>query len=177
MIRLEIATRMLLTGVVWAAGTVAILLVLVLAAPKLVGGQSFAVLSDSMHGAVDTGDEVVVLKQPASEIEPGQIVAFNDPEGTGKLFQHRVQRVDQRAGWIEVVTKGDANTASESWRTAVDSDVGRVVLVVPKAGFLLGKLGDPDVRTGVLGVPAVLVAVLMLIGIWRRPKEIEFQDV
>ncbi len=169
MIRARVGARMLATMACWAAIAALVGLVALLALPRCFGGQSFAVLSNSMKGSVNTGDEVIVMPLPASEIEVGEIVAFDDPEGTGKLFQHRVQRVERAQGQVRVITKGDANDVPEHWRVGVDEQVGRVVAVLPKVGYAVGRLSGPSVRAALLVVPSVLLAFFILSSIWRRP--------
>lgn len=169
--RAEIATRMAGVAVLWAAGTALVAMVLLLAAPRLVGGQSFAVLSDSMHGAVDTGDEVVVLPHAAAEIERGQIVAFDDPNGSGRLFQHRVLSVVPHGEALRVTTKGDANNVSETWQVDRDGEVGRVVAVVPKLGYVLDRIASPLGTRLLVVIPALALMLLALYWIWRPAQD------
>lgn len=171
--RAEIALRMLGVALLWTAGTALVTLVLLLAAPRLVGGQSFAVLSDSMHGAIDTGDEVVVLPHDAADIERGQIVAFDDPNDSGRLFQHRVLSVVSHGEALRVTTKGDANNVSETWQVPRDGEVGRVVAVVPQLGYLLDRVANPLGTRLLVVVPALALMLLALYWIWRpaRPAD------
>lgn len=156
----------------------------VLAIPKFFGGQSYSVLSGSMSPVVNTGDMVTVIPIKGKDMKTGDIVAFSDPEGTGKLFQHRVQslkRTGVNGTTISVVTKGDANTATEKWMTTQNAKVGKVILVVPKAGFIFGNLtgGKPvsilnkEIPLGmaiILGL-VIIVSIIVLIGIFREPNE------
>lgn len=159
-------TRVLLVAVVAAFGVLALILV----APKVVGGQSLSVLSGSMSPAVDTGDMVVIVPQAAEDIKIGQIVAFNDPNGSGDLYQHRVQYVGESGNTIQVVTKGDANMSGEKWQTTPGSDVGRVALVVPKLGFAIGTLtgGKPVILAGrevPIGTLLIIIGLFVFGGI------------
>jgi len=179
-IKLEVATRFLLRVLTVAVITVGFGVLLFLAAPKIVGGQSFSVLSNSMSPVVETGDMVVVVPQSATDIKVGQIVAFNDPDGSDRLFQHRVQSV-QRTGvnetTVAVVTKGDANTSAERWSVKSDQEVGEVVAVIPKIGYatsflLEGQrvtLLDREFSVGMLALLGLLfvLALLALIGNFR----------
>lgn len=164
-IGLEVSVRFVLRVVLVSLVVAFGVLALILVAPKVVGGQSLSVLSGSMSPAVDTGDMVVIVPQAAEDIEIGQIVAFNDPNGTGDLYQHRVQYVGESGNTIQVVTKGDANVSGEKWQTRPGSEVGRVALVVPKIGLAIGTLtgGKPVVLAG-REVP--LGTLLIIIGLF-----------
>lgn len=176
-IKLEIGIRLATRITLMAAATMAIALAAVLVAPKIVGGQSLSVLSGSMAPAVNTGDMVVVVPQPATDIHVGQIVAFNDPNGSGRLYQHRVQSVREDNGQMIVVTKGDANNTGEHWQTPTGTDVGRVMLVVPYIGSVIGRItgGEPvqlmgrDIPLGTLLITAILfvLAGFVIAGILR----------
>ncbi|MBN8868020.1 MAG: signal peptidase I [Solirubrobacterales bacterium] len=171
-----------------AIATVAIALAAILIAPKAVGGQSFSVLSGSMAPAVNTGDMVVVVPERADAVRVGQIVAFNDPDGSGRLYQHRVQSVREDNGQVIVVTKGDANNTGEHWQAPVDSDVGRVVVVVPHIGWVVGHVtgGKPidvlgrEVPMGTLALALMLfaLAAVVIAGILRSssPEETATSD-
>lgn len=184
-LRLEITVRWISRTIVWAIATGAIAIATVMAGPALVGfipgmpdAHSASVLSGSMSPAVDTGDMTLIVRQDAEDIEIGQIVAFNATDGSGKLLQHRVQYVGESGNTIQVVTKGDANTAGEKWQTTPGETVGKAVLVVPKLGFIIGKItgGEPvalagrDIPLGSVVVMAILIvaAVVVIIGILRK---------
>lgn len=165
-VSIRFVARVLLVALVAAFGALALILV----APKVVGGQSLSVLSGSMAPAVNTGDMVVIVPQAAEDIKIGQIVAFNDPNGSGDLYQHRVQYVGESGNTIQVVTKGDANVSGEKWQTRPGSDVGRVALVVPKLGFAIGTLtgGEPVILAGreiPIGTLLIIIGLFVFGGI------------
>lgn len=164
--RTRAATRLFATAIGWAGLAALLALLILFAGPRLLGGHSYAVLSDSMRGAVDTGDQVIVMPQAASTLRPGQIAAFDDPSGSGQLLQHRVVRSELAQGRIEVTTRGDANTAIERWQVPADGEVGRVVARVPWAGYAFGRLGTTAGRIA-LPLIAVIAATALLLGaIW-----------
>ena len=163
-------TRALFTALVWAAAAFALGLFALAAAPRLVGGKSYTVLSNSMKGSVEAGDQVIVLPRRAREIAVGEIVAFADPEGSGRLLQHRVQRVDRRGGRVAVITMGDANSGVERWSLPGTASVGRVVAVLPRAGYIFGPIGTPPLRGLLAALAWLAILALILTAIWRRPR-------
>lgn len=165
--------RLLMTTVAWAVGSGTLLLVAALLAPRLAGGGSYTVVSGSMRGSVDVGDQVLVVPRPPTDIHAGDIVAFADPEGSGRLFQHRVQRIEGRGGEVEVVTMGDANTGYERWRAPAAGTIDQVVTVLPLAGYLVGPITRPIVRAAIAAISWSTLLVVVLLGLWRRPREPE----
>jgi signal peptidase len=156
---------------------------LALAAPKLIGGQSYSVLSGSMSPVVNTGDMVAVVPIKGSEIKTGEIVAFSDPD-SGKLFQHRVKSVERTGNdqtTVSVITQGDANTASEEWAVNENAEVGQVVFVVPWVGNVVGRVtgGKPvtifnkpiPLGTAIILGLALIFGLIILVQIFREPED------
>ena len=136
-------------------------------APQLVGFRSFTVRSGSMTPAIETGD--VEVTQPISPLSArvGDIVTFVDPEGTGKLFSHRVQSVRVVGDEVAFVTRGDANTSTERWRVPVGGSIGRVVYRIPKVGYALAWVDSAPARLALIAIPALLLLWAALVRIWR----------
>jgi signal peptidase len=168
------AGRRLLTLVLWVglgllAGTL-----LAAVAPQLAGYRSFTVRSGSMTPAIETGD--VVVTEPISPLAArvGDVVTFVDPEGTGKLFSHRVQSLRAEGDEVAFVTRGDANTSTEHWRVPADGSIGRVAYRIPKVGYALAWIDSGPARLALIAIPALLLLWAALVRIWRpqHPAEI-----
>lgn len=158
----------------WLCLGFAFTLLLAAALPLAVGDRSLTVLSGSMAPTIDTGDVVVTEPLTPAAVEIGDIVTFRDPEGTEKLYSHRVQSVDPAGGEVRFVTRGDANTSVERWQVPADGTVGRVVYRVPKLGFAVAWIGTPMARGALMVLPALALCWLLLARIWRRPPQPEF---
>lgn len=165
---MSVALRRLRIGATWTVLGLALAVLLAVVAPLAVGDRSFTVLSGSMTPAIETGDVVVTEPIAPSAARVGDIVTFSDPEGTGKLFSHRVQSVQAGGGQFHFVTRGDANTSTERWNIAADGTLGRVVYRVPKVGWVLAWAGTGPGRLGLLVLPALALCALGLVRIWRR---------
>jgi signal peptidase I len=163
-----IALRRLRIGATWTALGLLLGVLLAIVAPLAGGDRSFTVLSGSMSPAIDTGDVVVTEPIAPAQAQVGDVVTFTDPEGTGKLFSHRVQSVHSGGGQVHFVTRGDANTSTERWNVAADGTVGRVLYRVPKVGWVLAWAGTGPGRIGLLVLPALALCALGLARIWRR---------
>jgi signal peptidase I len=147
-------------------------------APQLAGYRSFTVRSGSMTPAIETGD--VVVTKPVSPLaaQVGDVVTFVDPEGTGKLFSHRVQSVRAVGEEVAFVTRGDANTSTEHWRVSADGSIGRVAYRIPKIGYALSWIDSGPARLALVAIPALLLLWAALVRIWRpapkvRPSEVD----
>lgn len=139
--------------------------------PRIAGYVPYTVLTGSMSPAIAPGDIVIDERLPARHLRAGDIVTFADPERRGRMITHRVRRIDVRGSEVAVVTRGDANTVDERWRTRAAGHVGRVVARVPYAGFLTSWIRSPHGRLLLLVVPAVLLAVLELHATWRPARK------
>jgi signal peptidase I len=142
-------------------------------APQLAGYRSFTVRSGSMTPAIETGDVVVTEPIAPLAARVGDIVTFVDPEGTGKLFSHRVQSVRAEGGQVAFVTRGDANTSTEHWRVPADGSIGKVVYRIPKVGYALAWIDSPPARLVLVAIPALLLLWAALLRIWRPERAAE----
>jgi signal peptidase len=142
-------------------------------APQLAGYRSFTVRSGSMTPAIETGD--VVVTEPISPLSArvGDVVTFVDPEGTGKLFSHRVQSVRAVGDKVAFVTRGDANTSTEHWRVPADGSIGEVAYRIPKVGYALSYIDSGPARLALIAIPALLLLWAALVRIWRPERTAE----
>lgn len=146
-------------------------------APQLLGFRSFTVRSGSMTPAIETGD--VVVTQPISPLDArvGDVVTFVDPEGTGKLFSHRVQSVRAVGDEVAFVTRGDANTSTEHWRVPANGSIGHVAYRIPKIGYALSWIDSGPARLALIAIPALLLLWAALLRIWRPQPEVRRSEV
>lgn len=158
--------RRLLAGVVRGCIVAAVLAVV---APAVLGWKTMTVMSGSMSPTIRTGDAVVAKPVAAADLRPGDVATFKDPEGTARLITHRVLAVAVTDGRVHVTTRGDANNTTESWEAATTGRVGRVVYRIPHIGFVLVPAASPFGRLLLVGLPVLLLGLLVLIRVWRRP--------
>jgi signal peptidase len=145
-------------------------------APQLAGYRSFTVRSGSMTPAIETGDVVVTKSIAPSAARVGDVVTFVDPEGTGKLFSHRVQSVRAVGDEVAFVTRGDANTSTERWRVPATGSIGQVAYRIPKIGYALSSVDSPPARLALIAIPALLLLWAALLRIWRPASEVRPQE-
>ena len=156
-------------------GAVATLLCLALAAilliPAALGFERYVIVSGSMTGAYDRGSIVFDEEVPVTDLKVGDTITYAPPSGTvsDELVTHRIVWIGQDAQGLSTFrTKGDANEAADPWTFTLDKpEQARVAFSVPYVGYLLAALSFPAVRMLAIGIPAILVAFLILRGIWR----------
>jgi signal peptidase I len=103
--------------------------------------------TDSMRPAIAAGDVIVDETVPASHLRPGQIASIEDPGAGGRLITHRVVSASTGGARTVIVTRGDANDASERWVLAADAPVKRMVARIPWIGHVVAWLAAPLLRT------------------------------
>lgn len=91
------------------------------------------ILSGSMVPVMNVGDVAIIHKIPGTEAEIGDIVMF--PFGNMKVT-HRVIAVQEEDGGRYFITKGDASGEPDGGLLAEKNVHGKVVMVVPKLGYL-----------------------------------------
>jgi signal peptidase len=154
------------TGAAVAFVLAAALLVLV---PALIGWQRYAIVSGSMTGTYDKGSLVLDEVVPVRALRVGDVITYMPPAGD-HLITHRISWIGKDATGARVFrTKGDANPVADGWTFRLDRDTqARVRVGVPYVGYALMALGRRDVRMVRIALPALLIAGMSLVGLWRR---------
>ena len=93
--------------------------------PSLIG-------SGSMSPNILVGDIVIAREAPIETIMVGDVIAFYQE---GVTIVHRVIEIDNHAGQIIFITKGDANNSADPPVLAGNYQ-GKVVLTIPKIGWI-----------------------------------------
>lgn len=84
--------------------------------PNIAGTFPMVVLTDSMYPEFQAGDLIFCHTKSASDVRPGDVIAFFDPAGNGKsIVTHRVESITtDENGSLAWVTKGDANNVKDN---------------------------------------------------------------
>jgi signal peptidase len=165
---LRIAWRAL-TGPALAAGVGLAALMLI---PAALGYERYVITGDSMSGTIDRGSLVFEEVVPVEELERGDVITYEPPaeKSTAGLVTHRIVDTgtdDRGDRWFR--TKGDANESVDPWRFTLDEPTqARSTFHVPYVGYAFAALSLKELRMVVIGGPALLIAVLLLAGLWRQ---------
>lgn len=135
----------------------AIVAVLLVGAPRVLGWQAHALGSGSMQPAIAAGSVVVLRPVAAEDLIVGEVVGVRTEDG---VLVHRVVAIEADGS---LALKGDANEVVDARTWPRTSVIGSVAYAVPLAGFAALVLQDP-----VLGFLPALTLVASL-AVLARP--------
>jgi signal peptidase I len=128
------------------------------------------VLSGSMRPAFAPGDMVVVTPERVTDVRVGQVISYRIPIGDHHVESHRVIAVIRRGERVAVRTKGDANAAPDPWTATLHGTTAlRVRGVLPRLGSVVLWLRTPLLHELTVFLTPLLLALLGVLQIWRRP--------
>jgi signal peptidase len=138
--------------------------------PALLGFQRYVITSGSMTGTYDRGSLVFDRVVATSSLRAGDVITFRPPGQTG-LVTHRILWMRSVRGQRVLRTQGDANRVPDVWGAFAlhGARQARVAFHIPYVGYVLGALSQRRVRMVVIGLPALLIALVTLAGLWRTP--------
>jgi signal peptidase len=160
----------LVAGALVAAAVALAALMLV---PALLGYQRYVITGGSMTGTYDRGSLVFDRSVPTAALREGDVITFRPPPSAGVthrgLVTHRITAITHdRTGARVFRTQGDANRTADPYAFSLHRETqARVAFHVPYAGYAFAALGIRWVRMLVIGLPALLVALAVLAGLWR----------
>jgi signal peptidase len=144
----------------------------VMLVPAALGYHRYIILTGSMTGTYDTGSLIFDKEVPTSTLKVGDPITYAPPPGASpnqKLVTHRIAKIlpgpnGQRA----FVTKGDANEREDPWKfTLPQPTQDKVSFHIPYVGYVFMFLSVREYRTALLGLPALLIAGWLVLGLWR----------
>jgi signal peptidase I len=160
-------------GAVSALASLAVLAVAVtMLVPPLLGYERYVITGGSMAGTYDRGSVVFADRVPVEDLRVGDAITYSPPEGASadERITHRIAAIRRDPMGNRLFrTKGDANGAADPWRFRLDEPVqARVAFHVPYAGFPIMALADRTARILAIGLPALLIALSLLVRLWRE---------
>jgi signal peptidase I len=140
--------------------------------PAALGYQRYVITGGSMTGAYDRGSIVFDRQVPVGDLRLGDVITYKPPPSAhvDGLVTHRIVAIrHSRRGRPVFRTKGDANPAPDPWHfTLSAASQPRVAFSIPYVGYGLAALSIRQVRMLAIGLPALLIALSLLIGLWRE---------
>ena len=120
----------------------------------------YVVSSGSMIHVLEVYDVLIVDgKVPFKDVQVGDIIVFNRPNGHDRVIVHRVVAIlDEREESKNVRTKGDANPISipgTDYHITDEEYIGKVAYVIPQIGYV----------TRILTPPINYIIIAVIIGI------------
>ena len=140
-------------------------------APAVAGYDRYVITGSSMGSTLPRGSVAYERAVPVADLRKGDVITYFH---SGARVTHRIVSIGSDAHGRRLFrTRGDANRTPDPWRFTLDRRTQPVVRFhVPYAGFVLSALSMRPVRMAVIGVPALAVALLVLLGARRPPREV-----
>ncbi|HKG37721.1 MAG TPA: signal peptidase I [Conexibacter sp.] len=143
--------------------------------PAVLGFHRYVILTGSMTGTYDPGSIVYDRPVPTSTLKVGDSITYAPPPGASlhDRVTHRIYRVSAASDGRRVFqTKGDFNELPDNWRFVLPQPTqDKVVFHIPYVGYAFELLSVPQYRKIVIGIPAVLVAMWVIAGLWKEGGE------
>ncbi len=135
--------------------------------PGLFGYQRFVVVGGSMEPTIHRGSLVFDEVVPVGSLATGDVITYVPP-GHSDPVTHRIIERDSDRGELVYRTKGDANEEPDLRPFTLDRPTqARVAFDVPYVGFLFMFLASQQARFFMLVLPAIALALFMLVRLWR----------
>ena len=137
--------------------------------PALLGYQRYVITGGSMTGSIPKGSVIYSRLTPVEALREGDVITFVPP-GHSQPVTHRILSVGPDAGGeLTFRTKGDFNEAADPWDVHLTDPVqARYSFHIPYLGYMLAALAIRQVRMLLIGVPAVVIALSLLVSLWRE---------
>ena len=156
--------RRLLDGLLLALVAVSLGVLVLGRVVPLLGHPTLVVAGPSMEPTLPLGAAVVLDQVPTSSLAVGDVVSLRSGAERA-IFTHRIVRLAEQDGVLFIETQGDANPAPDPSLTPAAAVLGRVVVEIPYAGYLLTLYSSVS---GILFVLSTGLALLFL-GILLEP--------
>lgn len=99
---------------------------------------AYVIMSSSMEKTIMTYDAIIVRRFEDSKIDVGDVITYKseDPYFYGLMITHRVVDIKEENGEKVYVTQGDNNQTPDRLKINPKQVYGKVVMVVPKIGYI-----------------------------------------
>jgi signal peptidase I len=157
-------------------GLMSVLLLAIVAAmaitfvPSLLGYQRYVLVGHSMEPNIHRGSLVFDEIVNVSDLRKGDVITYVPPGNTEPVTHRLISRkVGKKGGSPIFRTKGDNNDVADPRKFQLSKPTqARFAFSVPYVGWLFIALGNPKARFILLAIPALLIALSMLAGLWRE---------
>lgn len=151
----------------YAALAVALLFaILAVGIPKLMGAQTYTVLTGSMQPALQPGHLIGVRPTPAQSLSIGDIITFQLESGQPTVVTHRiVGKTQSTDGETSFITRGDANNVNDRLPVHEVQIKGKLVYAIADLGRVTNLI-TPVFKSGIttiLGIGIIGYGVLKLL--------------
>lgn len=141
--------------------------------PALV--SAYTIVSPSMVPNINVLDVIITTRvSDPAKIKVGDVITFNstDYRSSGVTVTHRVKKIEKTSdGKYLFTTKGDANNTEDATRQPFSSIYGKVLIRLPKLGYIQYILSSVLGWVLLIIVPTVLIIGADIIKIIKTIKD------
>jgi len=134
--------------------------------------NAYVVMSGSMMPDIKIKDIVVTKKVPENELEINDIITFITPDTRfgGISVTHRIvdKYYDESIGAYSYRTKGDANNVADSVLVPNNNVLGKVILKVPKLGYIQDILSSKGGLIILVLIPCLAILSYDIMKIFKK---------
>lgn len=133
--------------------------------------SAYTIVSPSMVPTINVLDMIVIQRvNKAEDLKVGDIITFNstDYRYSGVTVTHRIYAIETTSsGKYLFTTKGDANNTQDASRISFDDIYGKVMLKIPKIGYIQYFLSSAWGWIIAIVVPAVGIIIFDIVKLIR----------
>lgn len=134
----------------------------------------YVILTQSMSPKIKAGDMIITFKTKDDVYAIGDVVTYIS-DGTytqGITVTHRIVKITLRDGETAYVTKGDANNTEDSPAVLTKNIMGKVILKIPKIGYIQQFLATKFGWLVAIVVPCMGIIIFDFVKIFTRRKKL-----
>ena len=101
--------------------------------------SAYIIISPSMEPAIKVQDAIIIVRKDVDDLKKEDVITFvsSDPRYSGLTITHRIVGVEKSEdGKTFYRTKGDNNNTEDAALVSSDNVYGKVVLKIPKIGYI-----------------------------------------
>lgn len=140
-----------------------VVLVLALVGVRLLGIQTYVVLSGSMEPTYPTGSLLYVKHIDTNELKVGDPITFMVDEDT--VATHRIIEIlpdEEDSSILRFRTQGDANNSPDGTAVHYKNVIGKPILCIPYMGYVANFVQNPPGKYLAIGAAAILIVLVFL---------------
>ena len=143
--------------------------------------NAYVVLTGSMLPEIQVNDVVVTKKVDANDLKVGDIITFasTDSRFAGTIITHRIIKKNPASGdnAITFQTKGDNNNVADSALVTANNIYGKVILKIPKLGYLQEFLATDGGWIIVILIPCLTVISYDIVKLLKGLKRKKYNNI
>ena len=136
---------------------------------------AYVIVSGSMEPIIKVRDAVIVKRCEESDVKIGDVVTYRSLDETfyGILITQRVVNIEEKNGQKLFITKGDHNETIDRKPITFEQIQGKVIMRVPKIGYLKYFLVDYYGWIIAVVIPSIGIIVYDIFKLFKGTKKKE----